>query len=34
MISTKSNDWGCGYCKRKGDMNTLREWYENKKKAV
>jgi hypothetical protein len=34
MISTKSNDWGCGYCKRKGDINSLRDWYESKKKAV
>jgi hypothetical protein len=34
MISTKSNEWGCGYCKRKGDINSLREWYESKKKAV
>jgi hypothetical protein len=31
MISTKSNEWGCGYCKRKGDINSLREWYESKK---
>lgn len=33
MISTKSNDWGCDYCKRKGDINSLREWYESKKKV-
>lgn len=30
-INTKSNEWGCGYCKRKGDINSLREWYESKK---
>jgi len=34
MISTKSNEWGCGYCKRKGDINSLREWYESKNKVV
>ena len=34
MISTESNEWGCGYCKRKGDINSLRKWYESKNKAV
>jgi hypothetical protein len=34
MISTESNKWGCGYCSRKGDINSLREWYENKNKVV
>jgi hypothetical protein len=34
MISTKSNEWGCGYCGKKGDIHTLREWYESKKKVV
>lgn len=27
MISTKSNEWGCGYCKKKGDLNSLKEWW-------
>jgi hypothetical protein len=34
MISTESNEWGCGYCKRKGDINSLRKWYESKNKVV
>jgi hypothetical protein len=34
MISTKSNEWGCSYCKRKGDISSLREWYESKNKVV
>lgn len=34
MISTESNEWGCGYCKRKGDINSLQKWYESKNKAV
>jgi|WetSurSiteA1Bulk_404760.scaffolds.fasta_scaffold21808_3 hypothetical protein len=34
MISTKSNEWGCGYCKRKGDLNSLKEWYQSKNKII
>ena len=34
MISTISNQWGCGYCKRKGDINSLREWHESRKTSV
>ena len=34
MISTISNEWGCGYCRRKGDLHSLKEWYESKKKLV
>jgi hypothetical protein len=30
FISTISNQWGCGYCKRKGDLNALKEWYAEK----
>ncbi len=30
MISTKSNEWGCGYCGKKGDLNELKKWYERK----
>lgn len=33
MISTDSNQWGCGYCKKKGGINQLREWYSKKKNA-
>jgi hypothetical protein len=33
MISTLSNEWGCGYCKKKGDINSLREWFESKSKV-
>ena len=28
MISTKSNEWGCGYCRKKGDLNSLKRWCE------
>ena len=34
MISTEFNEWGCGYCKKKGDINSLREWYESKKNVI
>lgn len=34
MISTEFNEWGCGYCKKKGDFNSLREWYECKKNVI
>jgi hypothetical protein len=32
MLSTDSNEWGCGYCRKKGDIHALREWYESEKK--
>lgn len=31
FISTKSNQWGCGYCKKKGDLMDLIIWVENKR---
>lgn len=31
MISTKSNQWGCGYCKKKGGLPELRVFNSNKK---
>jgi hypothetical protein len=34
MISTISNEWVCGYCARKGDINSLREWHDGKRKDV
>lgn len=34
MISTTSNEWGCGYCRKKGDINSLREWYRNINKNI
>lgn len=33
MISTTSNEWGCGYCRKNGDINALKEWYINKDKS-
>jgi hypothetical protein len=33
MISTSSPDshsWGCGYCKKKGGIEELKNWVENK----
>lgn len=32
MISAKFNEWGCGYCSKKGDIILLKEWYESKHK--
>lgn len=29
MISTFTNEWGCGYCRCKGDINAIREWYKS-----
>ena len=26
MISSTSNEWGCGYCKRKGGLEELKAW--------
>ena len=34
MISTKSNEWGCGYCGRKGDLYSLKEWHESQNNIV
>lgn len=31
LISTQSNQWGCGYCKRKGGLVDLQKWVEEKK---
>jgi hypothetical protein len=33
MISTMSNQWGCGYCRRKGDAGDLLSWLKEKGKA-
>jgi hypothetical protein len=30
MISTTSNEWGCGYCGKKGKLIDLINWIENK----
>jgi len=30
MISTTSNKWGCGYCRKNGNINSLKEWYNSK----
>jgi hypothetical protein len=34
MISTISNEWGCGYCHKKGDINSLKEWYQRKNNII
>ena len=26
MVSTKHDDWGCGYCQKKGDQKDLQKW--------
>ena len=26
MISTLNDEWGCGYCKRKGDLEDFKNW--------
>lgn len=31
LISTKSNQWVCGYCKRKGDLMELKRWVRERK---
>jgi hypothetical protein len=28
-ISTESNEWGCGYCKKKGKLEDLKKWLES-----
>lgn len=27
-ISLETNTWGCGYCRKKGDLQDLYDWYE------
>ena len=27
QISVESGTWGCGYCKRKGDLESFKQWY-------
>jgi hypothetical protein len=29
-ISTHSSTWGCGYCKRKGGLEELKEWMKER----
>ena len=31
MISTTTDEWGCGYCKRKGGISELLEWLAESK---
>ena len=33
MITTTTNEWGCGYCKKKGDINDLKLWNDSRNKA-
>jgi len=30
MISTSSNEWGCGYCRKNGNINSLMQWYNSR----
>ncbi|WP_299397161.1 hypothetical protein [uncultured Gelidibacter sp.] len=30
MVSTKSDEWGCGYCRRKGGIAELESWLHEK----
>ncbi len=37
MISTSSPEehlWGCGYCKKKGGIEELKQWIESKKENI
>ncbi len=34
MISTEFNEWGCGYCKKKGDINSMCGWHESKMNVI
>jgi len=27
LLSTLTNEWGCGYCRKKGGLPELKEWY-------
>jgi hypothetical protein len=31
LISASSNNWGCGYCKRRGGLAELRQWIDQRK---
>lgn len=33
MVSTKSDEWGCGYCRRKGKQEDLERWLLEIKKT-
>ncbi len=33
MVNTHSNQWGCGYCRKKGNLNDLKEWCDSLKKS-
>ena len=28
MISTRNDEWGCGYCRRKGKLEDLKKWVD------
>lgn len=30
LISTQTNEWACGYCGKKGDLEMLKDWYKSK----
>jgi hypothetical protein len=27
LLTTLTNEWGCGYCRKKGGLPELKEWY-------
>lgn len=33
MISSQSNEWGCGYCRRKGGLAELKAWLAERGRA-
>lgn len=33
MVCALTNTWGCGYCRKKGGLQELKEWVHAKKKA-
>ena len=32
-ISPEKEEWGCGYCKRKGGIEELKQWISEKKQT-
>ena len=31
MVSTENDEWGCGYCRRKGGIAELESWLQEMK---
>jgi hypothetical protein len=34
MISTISNEWGCGYCRKKGVLEDLKQFVVESKEKI